>query len=95
MCVCAHASNYYCWEKKQPLFQLLSGSYQNGTDHLPLLSYQCAVNCLSETRQGSGGGVGGSVCISFFACLLAFSFFYYPQIQYNMRQGSVPGIFPH
>ena len=54
-------------------FQLLSGSYQNGTDHLPLLSYQCRVNCLSEEKQNRGGWVcvpcSAVPCAQFLFCL--------------------------
>lgn len=81
-------------------FQLLSGSYQNGTDHLPLLSYQCRVNCLSEEKQNRGGCV--CVCVPcravraipfFLVCCLFFSSFSINLGYCTIRmQGPVPGL---
>lgn len=66
-----HAENGFCLEgeknNKKTAFQPLSGSWQNGTNHLPLLSYQCGVNCLSggEKKQGMGLA-GGCLFVGFF-----------------------------
>lgn len=61
---------------------------QNGTDHLPLLSYQCAVNCLSEAKQG---GLC-LVCVSLFCLFVGFFFSPLTHVTVQYGAGSVPGI---
>lgn len=90
VCVCVCMQKTFLLEEKTAS-QLLSGSYQNGTDHLPLLSYQCGVNCLSEAKRGMGELV---VCA--FPLLLVCWLFLFLLTSVTVRCGaeSVPGVVP-